>query len=184
MAVDEITGAIDFESLLETQSVSTADGTVSYSLDANCVGISTVFDTTNGKRLLWTPPQNFMAYDDTTEGNPKIYTRFGGKVYLWPTPDDVYTVKVLKRIQYGVWTTGALGLPNQWDPVILALAAHYGFGALEELEQSAFWFNRAMALIRSRNTDYENDSDAEPLPIMVVNSWEDLMKMKDSDYLS
>lgn len=183
MAVDEITGAIDFQSLMAPQSVTMVSGTTSYDLDSNCVGISAAYDTTNKNRLLWSPPQNFITHDDATSGNPKIYTRLNDDIYLWPTPSAAGTLKVLKRIQYGTWTSGALSLPNQWDPVILALAAHYGFGALEELEQSAFWFNRAMALIRSRTTDYENDSDAEPLPVMVVSSYEDLMNLKQSDYL-
>lgn len=180
-AVDEISGAIDFEALQELQSISTVASTVSYSLDSNCLGIKSVFDTTSDKRLLRVGTEKFMTFDEDTEGNPKFYTRYGGKVHLWPTPDAVYTVKVLKRIEHSSWTSGANDLPAQWDPVVLALAAHYGFGALEELQQSSFWFNRAMALIRSRREDIELD-DGEAMPVQVVTSYEELMDRHDSDF--
>lgn len=182
-ALDEITGAIDFEKLLELQSESTVADTVSYAMDSNAIGISSVYDTTNKRRLLYTPPKNFTTLDEDTDGPPKIYTRYGGNLLVWPTPQAVYTLKIMKRIQHIVVVTGQpTVIPAQWDPALLALTAHYAFGALEELDRSAFWFNRAMSLLRSRSTDHEMDSDAEALPIMVVNSYEELMAMQQNDF--
>ena len=182
-ALDEITGSIDFEKLLALQSTSTIADTVSYAMDAGAIGISSIYDITNKKRLLYTPPKNFTTLAETTDGPPKIYTRYGGNFHIWPTPQAVYSLKIMKRTEHDTVTTGeTTDIPAQWDPALLALTAHYAFGALEEIDKSAFWFNRAMSLLRSRSTDHELDSQAEGLPVMVVNSYEDLMALREDDF--
>ena len=187
LALDEITGSIDFVAQLETVSFNTVDGTVGYNEASDCLGVSAVWDSTNNNRLLFSPPRNFIRLDETVEGPPKRYTRMASQLHLWPTPNAVFAIKYLNRQANPGWSTAnagadTSGIPSTWDPVLLALSAHYGFSALEELDRAAYWHQKAMTLIRSRLTDDERDSEGEAEPLSVVDSWDELQQHMDYDF--
>ena len=52
LALDEITGSIDFVAQLETVSFNTVDGIVEYNEASDCLGVSAVWDSTNNNKLL------------------------------------------------------------------------------------------------------------------------------------
>ena len=183
LALDEITGSIDFVAQLETASFNTVYGKVGYAEACDCLGVTDVWYSTNDNKLLYSPPRNFIRFDETVKGPPKRYTRMAGKIHLWPTPGAVYAVKYLNRQANPGWSVAGntSGIPSTWDPVLLALAAHYGFSALEELDRAAYWHQKAMTLIRSRLTDDERDSEGDAEPISVINCWEQLHEQLDYD---
>ena len=184
MALDEIVGSIDFQGLMDIQTITTVSGQQSYALTSGTIGVSSVTDTSNDKSLIYTSPGNFQKLDEDSSGSPKIYTYHGDTLYLWPTPNSSGdTIKVLRRKEHPTWTTGSHSLPASWDPVVISLAAHYGFAALEELDRSEFWLRRAIMLIRSRREDTEI-MEGEVLPVRVAESFSDLVDRDISDWIS
>lgn len=173
----EVSGAIEFQQLLDVQSFTTVDGTQAYNEAGSTLGIRQVFDVENDAVLLHESVENFLLRDEDTEGDPLYWTRFGGQLHLWPVPGTTGdTIKYLRIKQPTVLSaSGSVTvLPAQWDMVVWMMSVHYALLSREEQEFAAMWFNRAVSMIRSRTTDLEYDADSREVGVTIAKSLSDL----------
>lgn len=180
-ALDEITGAIKFQDLTNTQSKSTVADQSYVTLDSGSLGVLAVRDTTNDQRLIRTSDERIQDWDTDATGVPRFYAYYGGDLELRPVPDAVYALKILVRKEHATLTT-TTSLPAMWDPAITMLATGYACMSLDEESKAMWWFNRAIAYIRSRETDAELHSEGISEPVRIAESWADVVENVTFDF--
>jgi len=131
-----------FPQLFTSTTRTTVDGTAYVSVPADCLYITEVFDTTNGRKLDWIPWKKYIEYTDRTtaasEGDPTEWNRRGAYVYLHPTPSttgDTITIHY-KKLVADLSGTGVSLIGAEWDDVIVELATYKMFTWLHEYEKS------------------------------------------------
>jgi hypothetical protein len=102
-----------------------------------------VFDETNDRSLEWISiPSYYSKTDrDTTaaRGKPEKWTRIGeNAVYLYPTPDGAYSIRIYYRRLPPAMTldAGVTIIGGEWDDVILELAHSVGRNWVGEPEKA------------------------------------------------
>jgi len=121
-----------FPQLETSTTANTIDGTAYVSVPADCLVVRQLYDTTNDYLLINIPHSQYVSYadraDTTAEGKPKEWVRQGTYLYLWPTPDSVYTIRIYYRKVPASLTLGAdvTLLGTEWDEPIVTLAAYTG----------------------------------------------------------
>jgi len=180
-ALDEVTGAIDFQSLRDVQSKSTVADQGYVTLDADTIGVKAVRDMTNLMKLIRTSDERIQDWTEDDTGVPRFYAFYGTALHLRPVPDDIYSLKILTREEHATLTT-TTSLPAMWDPAITMLATGYACMALDEESKAMWWFNRAFAYIRSRETDMELFSEGLSEPVRIAESWADVLELHSSDF--
>lgn len=121
---------------------STADGTAYINVPSDAIVVHNFVDTTNERSLDRITPAKYFDFTDrsdtSAEGQPVEYTRVGDYLYLYPTPDAVYTTEILYRRRPAALTgTNATEIGEEWDNAILTLAAFIGFSWTGEPEKAA-----------------------------------------------
>uniref|UniRef100_A0A6M3KXW4 Uncharacterized protein n=1 Tax=viral metagenome TaxID=1070528 RepID=A0A6M3KXW4_9ZZZZ len=118
---------------LETSSTAnTVDGTAYVSVPTDCLIIREVYDTTNNRKLVNVPHSEYVGYtsrtDTTAEGQPTSWVRQGTYIYLYPTPDATYALRIYHRkIPVVLSVDGAVTeIGDEWDDIIVQLAVYYG----------------------------------------------------------
>lgn len=103
-----------------------------------------LFDEDSDVHLDWRPWSWYIAKtdrDDTnSESNPKYWTVYGAgtsagakRVYLYPTPDDAYSIYIYYRKKATTLTgTSVTLIGEEWDQVILQMAVCEGYKWLRE----------------------------------------------------
>ena len=130
-----------FPQLMVSTTKTTTDGTAYVDAPSDCLYITEVFDTTNGRKLdrvfSW---KEYISYTDRTssDGDPTEWIRRGSSIYLHPTPGttgDTLTIyyKKLPTDLSGSLTTD---IGAEWDDVIIELAAYKAFTWLHEYDKS------------------------------------------------
>lgn len=110
----------------EDATITTVDGTESYTVPTGAYAIVEVKDQTN-HFVLEQVDQN--AYDEMRdpdlEGPPEKFMNWAGKIYIWPVPDDVYDLLVrFKKLPADMTgDTDTPLLPLDWHPIICMLSA-------------------------------------------------------------
>lgn len=178
-AYDEVCGAIEFDGLMTSATFVTVDGTAMYDLESDLVGILSVVDQTNDRRLKRIEFKDYWGKnpDSDVEAEPTEWARNGSCVYLWPTPDtddESFRVVYLKQPDHLSATTSATVIPATWDMAVHMLSVHYGCIALGNEERGAFWFGRAIAYMKSRKQDREMDKTSLAGGLQVARSFADL----------
>ena len=110
---------------------STVDGQAYINVPDYTLRIRHVFDNTSKVKLDWMPVSWYVGQTDrstaASEGAPQKWTRDGGRIWLWPTPDAVYSLEVWYRRTVADLSSSQVTLIGaEWDPAILALAAYKG----------------------------------------------------------
>lgn len=95
--------------------VPTVANTATVALPSDYESIKIVTATVNGYREFLSP-QTYDAYIDrqrsaTAAGEPSYYSVFGELCYLWPTPDQIYTM----TFSYIRKLSAALSADNEWS---------------------------------------------------------------------
>jgi hypothetical protein len=88
---------------------------------------------------------------------PTWYHKFGGSLYLRPTPDAVYTVSMDYFTTLTPFVSGPDVSPfhEDWDEVIFVGALYRGFRHFGEFDRYQNVRNDFLGLVRSRQTEYE-----------------------------
>lgn len=112
------------------QTITTVDGTATYALGSTVEAVLFVWDATagmTGRRLRKMPEDMLPTTVPEVTGRPTHYYRTENSILLYPTPDDVYTLKALCRVRPTALSADAdpLPLPDTWKPAWLRLARHY-----------------------------------------------------------
>ena len=118
---------------LETSSTaSTVDGTAYVSVPTDCLIIREIYDTTNNRKFVNIPHSEYVGYtsraDTTAEGKPTSWVRQGTYIYLYPTPDAAYTLRIYyRKIPTVLSADGAVtAIGDEWDDIVVQLAVYYG----------------------------------------------------------
>jgi hypothetical protein len=118
---------------LETSSTAdTVDGTAYISVPSDCLIIREVYDTDNKRKLVNIPHKEYVGYTDrsdtTAEGKPTSWVRQGTYIYLHPTPDDAYTMRIYyRKIPSSLSSDAAVTeIGDEWDDIVVQLAVYYG----------------------------------------------------------
>lgn len=182
-AYEEVSGAIEFKALYDFQTFVTVDGLAVYDLEDDCIGVLSVVDQTNDKRLTRIELKDYYNKnpDSDVEGMPDEYARSGDCIYLWPTPstsDWSYRILYIKRPAHLATPTATTVLPPTWDTAIHLLGCHYALLDLASSEiefiKAQAYFDRAMGSMRSRKKDRDWDMQTQSRGVSVPKSWDDI----------
>lgn len=127
IAQREIATKFKFYSSRVEGTITTASGTSDYALPSNVKVVRSVWDVTN-KLKLRRAGERFNAEALTLYGTnyakPQWYGRVGSNIRLYPTPDDVYSIKYLgKQIPTDLSADADLiTLPDTWLDGLYKLA--------------------------------------------------------------
>lgn len=114
--------------------------------------------------LKYTYYDNFMdKRNDSTDaqGTPEEYSRLGGDLFLWPTPDAVYTISVkYRRTLLDLAQTNGPPIPQPWHEFILLGGVMRGFRAMGEYNRSsAIRTERDSLMITALETETKEQRD-------------------------
>ena len=116
----------------------TSDGVAYISTPSDCLHIIDLWDSTSDvwlNKIGWGKYTGYSGRADTgAERAPKEWVRYGAYIYLYPTPDTAYTVYIYYRFKDTALTAEAdvLTIGDEWDEVVLELAANKGHRWLHE----------------------------------------------------
>ena len=111
-------------------SITTVNGTASYTTPSGIRVITSIRDTTN--KLLLTPTDIdwYETQDDSSDAKarPEFWVRYGANLLLWPTPDGAYATRIRYRKEPTALSADGdfTVLPDEWDDVIILLTASKG----------------------------------------------------------
>jgi phosphopantothenoylcysteine synthetase/decarboxylase len=142
----------------------TVSGTAYIDTPTDCVSVIELYDATNNVRLDWYSWPNYVANTDryTNTGKPTQWIRRGNKIFLYPTPDDVYTIRVYYRKLPAPLTAGASVsiLGAEWDDIILELADYQSRMWTREYDVAKTIRDAATARIAELMTIYSDEEKA------------------------
>lgn len=144
-----------FPQLETSGNVNTVDGTAYVAVPATCLIIRDIWNSTDDQILRQIGAREYREKlgraNTSSEGAPTLWNRQGSSVYLYPTPDAVYTLTVyFKRRVTTLTGTAVTLLGEEWDNMIVKLAVIQSLARLKEygyLEaEQALWAEEADAL--------------------------------------
>lgn len=152
-----------FPSLYDSASDATVDGTAYIDVPTGALYVEYIYDETNDVALSYIKNKQYFSYTDRSdtdnEGEPKEYTRRGSYIYLHPTPDDAYTLSVYYRafLQDLAADSAVSGLGEEWDDVILQLAAYIGFMWINDYDNATQRQGEVLWMLKNRIGIYDNE---------------------------
>lgn len=161
----EVTSAVRFEVLDGTDTIATVMSQNYIVAPTEVQYIRLVRDTSNDYLLGWVPKNVYYMKLQATSDVPKVWTRDGLNILLHPVPDAAYNLDVVsKKTPTLLSGDGDVTvLSDAWDPVILALAIHYGLLTLNEEQRALVWLQRAVAYAASRLTEEDLEIETRGL---------------------
>ena len=130
---------------LDTSTTATGnDGDAYISKPTDSIFVHTVWDMTNDNMLgykdhAWYVAQTGRA-DSDSEAEPKSWTPYSNKLYLYPTLDDEYNFTIYYRKRPTALTgSTATVIGAEWDEPILMLALMRGWMYLRDFEKAKEW---------------------------------------------
>jgi hypothetical protein len=179
-AYQEIVGAIQFKRFLGPFMILTEDGESSYDEPEDILAMRSVLHPMEGIRLLRMGEESFQFLNPDTKGSPKRWTRYGGEIHLWPTPNREYDIRTLylREPVPLVESEDTTEVSNQWDAAIWNLASNQALLDLGDHHLANQFMQKAAMILRTRQTDQELDSESEGEGVMVAESFEDLQIMR------
>ena len=130
---------------LETSSTAaTVDGTAYVATPTDALIVRRVWDSTNDVKLDRIGWGTYVEYtgraDTSSEGKPSEYIRQGTSIYLYPTPDAVYTMRIYYRKRPALLTGSAVTVIGaEWDEPIVKLATAQSWLRLQNVEKYKAW---------------------------------------------
>ena len=131
-----------FPELETSTTADTVDGTAYVSTPSGSLVIQHVYDTENNVYLTNIPYSEYVKYtnraDTSAEGGPTYWTRTGAYIYLHPTPDDAYTLRIhYRKIPDNFASDSATSeIGSEWDEIIVQLAVYTGKRDTGEFESA------------------------------------------------
>ena len=180
MGYFELTGTQEFKELFAIQTISTVADTKSYTHATTVQSIRGVIDTTNKRSLRRTSIENYFRYDPDVTGQPEIWAREGGLLYVWPVPDAIYSLDILHQAIPAVLSvdTGQTVLNSIWDQAILLLAAKSATMIAGDIEKTEAYLQLARGYIGSRISDQGADANSQAQGVDVAWHLEDLTEQR------
>lgn len=169
---------------LETDTTTnTSTGSTYISKPSDCLFVQTIHDTTSDKKLT-----NFSWMDYTAKtgratsssrANPRKWVTRGDYIYLFPTCDGIYTLKVYyrKRPTALSGNTDTTDIGAEWDDILENLAVHQSYMRLGEPEKAKAYYEFYMNLVSDllgvyEREDLDRESTRKPSPgYYDVDTW-------------
>lgn len=83
--------------------------------------------------------KNFIN-DNSAQDIPTKYFRLNDKIYLWPTPDDIYNLKIYYVATLTDLTTADIPkLPKNWFEILVAGATWRAFLKIRDFASAQYW---------------------------------------------
>ncbi len=162
-----------------TGSAATVDGTAYVSVPSDCLQIMEVFDETNDTRLSWLAHPEYVSREDrgdtTAEGKPTHWIRSGERIYLYPTPDDAYTLTVhyRKRPTELSSASDVTDLGKEWDSIVLEYAHGIGRNWTGEPEKAKFSLELGDEMTFNMMGIYAREEKARRERLSLNSAWND-----------
>jgi hypothetical protein len=180
MGYFELTGTQEFKELFAIETIPTVVDAKTYTHAVSIQSVRGVVDTTNKKSLRRTTIENFHRYDVEVTGQPEIWAREGGLIYVWPVPDAVYSLNILHQripIVLGALTDSTV-LNSIWDQAILLLAAKSALIIKGDVEKTGAYLELARNYIGSRISDQGADANAHAQGVDVAWTESDITEQR------
>lgn len=142
----------------------TVASTATIDKPTDCISVREVYDATNNVHLEWQSWNNYVAKTDryTSTGKPTFWHHKGNYLYLYPTPDDAYTMRVYYRqipaALSGASDVTAIGV--EWDDVVLDFADYQSRMWTREYEIAKTVKDAASARVAELVTVYDDEEKA------------------------
>lgn len=148
--------SVDFDIFDDEVTVPTSNGVRSYTGPTSpFLFIKHIRDNTSEEGLSFIPKEDFFRLPISDTDAPKRWTLHQSKIWLYPTPNAAYSLKVIFKE-----TPDPLEedddptvLHAGWDAAVSMLSTHYGYMALGEENRGIAWYNRAVSYIQTRMTE-------------------------------
>ena len=180
MGYFELTWTQEFKELFAIETIPTVVDSKTY-IHSNAIqSVRGVRDTTNKKSLRRTTIENFHRYDVEVTGQPEIWAREGGLLYVWPIPDAIYSLEVLHQQLPTVLATltDQTVLNSIWDQAVLLLGAKSALMIKGDVEKTGAYLELARNYIGSRVSDQGADANAQAQGVDVAWSEADLTEQR------
>lgn len=188
MGLSAIVGYQEFDQQKLCAFLDTVPGAYKYVMPERYLGMISIVDITNKRRLRFTDLRNFALLEqDTTEnearGKPTKWSRRKDTIMIWPNPDGVYRIELYYYEDFPAMNdaNGVSPLPRTYDYSILAYAASYAFSELDEDARSDWWLQRAIHHTRSRMTEEEYQMGTPSEGVRVLTSLDELDDFDEVD---
>jgi hypothetical protein len=112
--------SVYFPELQTSADVTSVASTATIAKPTDCLTVGEIYDATNNNHLGWLSWNSYVGMTDryTAIGKPGLWHRKGDLIYLHPTPDGAYTIRVYYRkfppALSGASDTTAIGKPGLW----------------------------------------------------------------------
>lgn len=130
-----------FPELETSGEATTTDGQAYIDIPTGALVVRGIWDSTNDIMLSWISKEEYWKRsgraDVNAKGTPTEYTRYGTKIYLYPTPNSSsinLTVYYKKRPTALVLDTDKTEIGAEWDEPIIKLAAIQAMMKLKEYD--------------------------------------------------
>lgn len=148
----DVCSAINADLLDSESSLSTSSGSAYVSIPANTLVVKYMRNVSADALMSWTPFADIHGRKSTPLGAPSRWNVYGGRVYLRPIPDNVYSLiaflrKSPTRLMGG---TDASILGDEFDTCIMFLANYHGFLLNGEEERAAYWLSLAINNLQTK----------------------------------
>ncbi len=160
----------DFPQLETSSTANTVDGTAYVTAPTDAFFIRHVHNNTNDASL---HPMGTLDYvnkidrtDASAEGAPTKWVHRGTYLYLYPTPDAVYTLGIYYRKRPTLLSAGTdvTVLPAEWDDIIVGLAEYQTHMRFHDYEKAAKvkeeWLDQVAGIMGAYDIGQE---DARPI---------------------
>lgn len=148
---------LETDSDRESSAITTTDGVAYVSVPSDALIIRDIWDRSNDRAL--DRLASWGEYVDQTgratassENKPTEWIRNGTYIYLHPTPDATYNLRVYyRKIPIDLATTATTVIGEEWDDIIISLAKIKGqlwLGEKDNLKENKDeWFEKVDGLI-------------------------------------
>jgi len=162
-----------FPLLEETEEISVGSGENSYNLSNlrySCMFVYDIRDITNDVNLQRINYRKFRTYDTSTTGSPTQYTRYGNKLYFYPTLDDDISFKISYRRRPEAMTSDDEYpvIDEEWHQAILTLAVIKGFLWRMEYEKARMRIMELASFIKSHVGILDNETYDENDNVLIT----------------
>jgi len=166
----EIISAFQFFQAEKRVTTTMVVGQALYQLPSDLLAIYDLRDNTVKRKIRRSHYRKFDNIDYDVAGDPTHYIRFGNYIQLTPVPTSANTLQLryCKNINKMVNDTDTPTLPAPWHEAIMLGAEARGWRALGELKKWAIIKNEYLALVRSRNAEWEIEEGDEEFAIELM----------------
>jgi hypothetical protein len=153
--------SVYFPELQTSADVTSVASTATIAKPTDCLTVGEIYDATNNNHLGWLSWNSYVGMTDryTAIGKPGLWHRKGDLIYLHPTPDGAYTIRVYYRkfppALSGASDTTAIGA--EWDDIILDLADYHSRKDTNEYDKATTLLGSSMARIGDLVTVWDDE---------------------------